>query len=123
HVLAYAGRNVRLERLEGDTRAEVDAATFGTLEIADATGTPVAEAGIPLDSPDTVTIIEAPSATDGVEIAGRLRAALVLVALEPVEAPQGAVVLLNHQRRAGQNAVPEDRLLAAPTVGRLIEAS
>lgn len=123
HRLAYAGRNVRLERLGGDVNAEDDAATFGALEIANATGSPVAEADLPADSADTVTIIEAPANADGTVMAQRLGARLVLVAIEPIEAPAGAVVILNHQRSAGANAVPEDRLLAAPTVARLIDAS
>lgn len=126
HRLAYAGRNVRLERLEGDSRAEVDAATFGAMEIADASAAPLAEGALPTDASDTVTIIEAPAGADAVALAQRLGARLVLVALEPLEAgqvPAGATVILNHQRSAEANAVPEDRLLAAPTVARLIEAS
>ncbi|MCK9485213.1 MAG: DRTGG domain-containing protein [Dehalococcoidia bacterium] len=126
HRLAYAGRNVRLERLEGDARAEADATTFGMMEIADATAVPVAEAAVPADAPDTVTIIEAPEGASDAEagaLAQRLGARLVLVALEPVDAPAEATVILNHQRKPGPNAVAEDRLLAAPTVARLIEAS
>ncbi len=123
HRLAYAGHNVRLERLHGDVNAPADAATFDSLEIADATGAPVSEAEVPADAPGMVTIIEAPANSDGAAIAQRLSARLVVVALEPITAPDGSTVVLNHQRSAATNAVPEDRLLAAPTVARLIEAS
>ncbi len=122
HRLAYAGRNVRLERIEGDDRAARDSMTFAGLEVADASGAPIAEASLTPDTSDTVTIIEAP-AGDAAALAQRLGARLVLVSLERIDAPSGATVVLNHQRSAGLLAVPEDRLLAAPTVERIIEAS
>lgn len=119
--LALAGRAVRFVRLAGDARAEGDARTFATFEIADAAGVPMAEADLPADD-GTVTIIEAPAGADAAGLARRLGARLVLVGEQPVE-QDGAVVLLNHQRYPGPNALPEDRLLAAPTVGQLIAAS
>jgi len=123
HRLAYAGRAVRLERLAGDARAEADAQTFSLLEFAAATGRPLDEAGLPADT-SAVTVIEAPAGADAAAIAQRLGARLVLVATQAASAaPAGATVILNRQRTAGALALAEDRLLAAPTVGRLIEAS
>lgn len=123
HRLAMSGRAVRLERLEGDAHADLNARMFANLGIADASGAPLAESALPADSADAVTIIEAPAGADGAAIAGRINASLVLVSMVPATAPAGAVVILNHQRTAGPNALAEDRLLAAPTVARLIEAS
>lgn len=122
HRLAYAGRAVRLERLAGDARAEADAQTFSLLEFAHATGRPLDEAGMPADT-TAVTVIEAPAGADAAAIAQRLGARLVLVSTQTSTAPAGATVILNRQRTAGPLALAEDRLLAAPTVGRLIEAS
>lgn len=121
HSLAHAGRSVRLERLAGDARAEADARTFGLIEFANATGRPLEESALPADT-TAVTVIEAPAGADAGALAQRIGARLVLVATAPVEAA-GATVILNHQSRAGALALPEDRLLAAPTVARLIEAS
>lgn len=122
HRLALGGRAVRFVRLAGDARAEDDARTFATFEIADATGVPVAEADIPADD-QSVTIIEAPAGADGAALAQRLGATLVLVSEDATVVQDGATVIANHQRYAGPNAIAEDRLLAAPTVARLIEAS
>lgn len=126
HVLAYAGRAVRIERLAGDPRADSDARAFGKLEVADSSGVPVEESALPADVPGTVTIIEAPARADGAALAARLGARAVLVTTEagnPGASSDGATVIANHQRRTGLNAIGEDRLLAAPTVARLIEAS
>jgi len=122
HRLAYAGRAVRLERLAGDARAAADAQTFSLLEFASATGRALDEAGMPADT-TAVTVIEAPAGADAAAIAQRLGARLVLVSTQASTAPAGATVILNRQRTAGPLALAEDRLLAAPTVGRLIEAS
>ncbi|MEX1023084.1 MAG: DRTGG domain-containing protein [Dehalococcoidia bacterium] len=123
HVLAYAGRSVRLERLGGDARAEADARTFASLEVAEASGVAATEAGLPADTPDAVTVIEAPAGAYGAALAQRLGARLVLVTLDAGLDADGATMIANHQRKAGPRAIAEDRLLAAPTVGRLIEAS
>jgi len=122
HRLAIGGRPVRFVRLAGDARAEADARTYATFEIADASGVPVAEGDIPADD-QTVTIIEAPAGTDGGALAQRLGAKLVVVTSDGTFAQDGATVIANHQRYAGPNAIVEDRLLAAPTVAQLIEAS
>lgn len=123
HRLAVAGRSVRLERLEGDAHAGVNARMFAGLGIAGASGVPASEAGLPADTQSVVTIIEAPAGADGAAVAKRLNARLILVSLHEVAVSAGATLILNHQRRAGPNALAEDRLLAAPTVARLIEAS
>lgn len=123
--LALSGRAVRFVRLAGDARAEEDARTFATFEIADAAGVPVAEADLPADD-GSVTIIEAPANADGAGLAQRLSAKLVLVTEDgtgQADGASGATVIANHQRYPAANAVVEDRLLAAPTVARLIEAS
>jgi BioD-like phosphotransacetylase family protein len=123
HRLAMSGRAVRLERLEGDAHADLNARMFSSLGIADASGVALAESALPADSAEAVTIIEAPAGADGAAISSRINARLVLVSMVPVTAPAGALVILNHQRTAGPAALAEDRLLAAPTVARLIEAS
>ncbi|MDA0271416.1 MAG: DRTGG domain-containing protein [Chloroflexi bacterium] len=123
HRLAYAGRSVRLERLAGDARAEADARTFGLIEFVDASGQPVAESAVAADTAATVTIIEAPAGGDAAALAQRLSARLVLVGPAAPQAGAGATVILNHQVKAGALALAEDRLLAAPTVATLIEAS
>ena len=147
HRLAYAGRDVRLERLAGDAAAAADAAVFASVEFADARGTPI-EVDALAAGPAHV-VAEAPAGVDAAELAGRLRARLVLVTgpgesapakaapvlvpsrehpgapggLSELDPPARATVIVNHARRAGPLQLPEDRLLAAPTVGRLIEAS
>ncbi|MDO9444211.1 MAG: DRTGG domain-containing protein, partial [Dehalococcoidia bacterium] len=68
-------------------------------------------------------VIEAPAGADAAAIAQRLGARLVLVSTQAAAVPGGATVILNRQRTPGALALAEDRLLAAPTVGRLIEAS
>ena len=122
HLLALGGHGVRFVRLAGDSRAEEDARNLASFEIADAAGVPVAEADLPADD-NLVTIIEAPANADGAALAQRLGAKLVLVSDDAGLEVDGATVIANHQRYAGPNAIAEDRLLAAPTVGRLIEAS
>lgn len=122
HRLALGGRAVRFVRLDGDARAAADAQTYATFEIAETAGAPVAEAALPADDA-TITIIEAPAGADGAALATRLGARLVLVSEDATTTADGATVVANHQRYAGPNAIVEDRLLAAPTVARLIEAS
>ena len=121
HRVAYAGHRVRLERLEGDDRAASDAHAFGLLEFATASGTPIAE-GAATDSGD-VTIIEVPAGADAAALASKLKARLVLVGPEDTAVPSGATLIVNHARKPGAGRIVEDRLLAAPTVGALIEAS
>jgi BioD-like phosphotransacetylase family protein len=120
HRLAYAGHNVRIERLAGDARAADDAAAFAALEFAGSTGAP-------LDAPpadaDGVTILEAPIGADAAALAARFGARLVLVGPAGTEAPQGTVLIVNHASSTGLHALGEDRLLAAPTVRQLISAS
>lgn len=120
HRAAHAGHAVQLARLEGDTRAASDAHAFGLLEFALSSGAPIAESAVPKDG---VAIIEAPAGADAAALAGRLGARLVLVGLAGSEVPSGATFIENHARKAGAGRIPEDRLLAAPTVGALIEAS
>ncbi|MFA7249578.1 MAG: DRTGG domain-containing protein [Dehalococcoidia bacterium] len=121
HRAAYAGRRVRLERLAGDARAAADAAVFAGLEFADSTGAPVDAA--PAEDPAGVTILEAPAGADASTLAARLGARLVVVGAPGTAVPVGATLVANHAPRTGAGALGEDRLLAAPTVGRLIEAS
>ncbi len=136
HRLAYSGRAVRVERLAGDARAEGDAALYATLDFAESGGAPLsAEASLgATPSGDAVLIVEAAPGVDLAALAGRLGARSLLVAPEGAEAvpPAGGELLRTRARSAsagGADAgdvelrLPEDRLLAAPTVGRLIEAS
>lgn len=122
HRLAYAGHSVRLERLAGDERAESDAAVFATLEFADASGEPVLAAAL-TPGGDGVTLVEAPAGADAAAVASGLDALLLLVGAPGSEVAGGAMLIANRARRAGPRQIPEDRLLAAPTAGRLIEAS
>ena len=147
HRFAYAGHEVRLERIGGDGHAEHDAATFAGLEFASGLGSPV--------TPDAlrggagVTIVEAPAAAniDPAALAATLDARLVLVTSHHVGAPATAAEVIVHSERAGAHPpasgqppayatmignrasraghlqLAEDRLLAAPTVGELIAAS
>ncbi len=121
HRLAHAGHSVRLERLSGDDGAAADAATFGLVEIAESSGEPVEASALP--SGDGVTVVEAPPGADASALAGQLGAKLVLVGRSGTDGAGGATVIENHARSAGPLRLPEDRVLAAPTVGRLIEAS
>ena len=123
HRLAASGRTVRLERLAGDARAEADATAFAALEFARAGGTPL-DASALSAAGDEVVIAEAPAGADGAALAAELGARLVTVAREgDAGATNGAVALATHARAASPLALPEDRLLAAPTVGTLIAAS
>lgn len=123
--LARAGRPCRLERLSGDVRAEADAAVFATLEFATSSGAPVEREA--LHAGDEVVVVEAPSGRDGAALAGALGARLVTVTRgSGGEAPptaSGSLPLVTHTRAGGALALPEDRLLAAPTVAVLIAAS
>ena len=124
---AQAGRDVRLARLGGDGRAEGDAAAFAALGFASA----IAEGDIAAAPADAAVIAEAPPAADAGALAASLGARLVRVARE--DAPpaagdaggdaNGALRLTTRARAAGPLRLPEDRLLAAPTVGRLAAAS
>ena len=130
--IARAGRSVRLERLGGDERAEGDAELFAALPFAQSGGVPLATGAPDAPAPDEggVLIVEAPPDGSLAGLAGRLGARPVLVAPEGVEAapPDGGELVRTRggAARPGGSApltIPEDRLLAAPTVGRLIEAS
>ncbi len=121
HRLAHAGHSVRLERLTGDDGAAADAATFGLVEVAESSGEPVEASAVP--SGDGVTVVEAAPGTDASALAGQLGAKLVLVGRSDAGSAGGAIVIENHALSAGALRLPEDRVLAAPTVGRLIEAS
>ncbi|MSQ41789.1 MAG: hypothetical protein EXR65_01955 [Dehalococcoidia bacterium] len=131
HRLAYAGRSVRLARLAGDAGAAADARAFAALEFATASGQPVAAASLgagggdsdTTDTTDTTdTIVELPAGTDAPALARQLGATLVTVSRTAAGAG-GAIAILNHAARGGALAIPEDRVLAAPTVGALIAAS
>lgn len=120
HRLAYAGHSVRLERLSGDTSAARDAEAFAQLEFASASGQPLDPGRI--GGGDEVVVV------DGGASAGA-RSAISGARLVHVHLPGGvhsdsaALDIENHAVRAGELAVPEDRLLAAPTVGDLVTAS
>ena len=124
HRLAGAGRSVRLERLAGDARAEADAAAFAALEFARAGGTPVEASALAAEG-DEIVIAEAPAGADGEALAAELGARLVAVSRADGAASEanGRVALATHARMGAPLALPEDRLLAAPTVGTLIEVS
>ena len=124
--LAYAGRSVRIARIEGDERAAPDAAVFASLEFADGADAPVASGAVTATD-DGVTIAEAPYGADAAALAGRLGARLVTAVRAngngaPV-ATDGALAIATHAREAGPLRLAEDRLLAAPTVAQLIEGS
>ncbi|MSQ36227.1 MAG: hypothetical protein EXR63_03685 [Dehalococcoidia bacterium] len=122
HRLAYAGHTVRLVRLAGDERAGGDAHAFARLDFAAAADGPLAPDALP-DS-DEVLVIEAPPGADAAALATGIGAKLVAVTGARDALPVGAtLVIANRARRAGALAIPEDRTLAAPSVGRLIAAS
>lgn len=127
HRLAHAGHSVRLERLSGDDGAAADAATFGLVEVAESSGEPVEASALDSsDGGDGVTVVEAPPGADASALAGQLGAKLVLVGRSGTDGAGtagGTTVIENHALSAGPLRLPEDRVLAAPTVGRLIEAS
>lgn len=120
HRLAYAGHSVRIERVGGDDRATADAALFATLDFASSSGEP-----LPSDAPlsgDGVTVVEAATGADVAAIAQRANGRALTVASRATT-PASVTVIANHAAEVGLLALPEDRLLAAVTVGRLIEAS
>ena len=125
HRAAYAGQRVRLERLAGDARAGDDALVFATVEFVESGGTPIDAP--PVDTAGTLTILEAPVGADAPALAARLGARLVVVgpagALMSAGPAGGAVLIVNRAMTTGPRQIGEDRLLAAPTVRRLIEAS
>ena len=120
HRLAYAGHEVRLERLAGDDRAASDAAVFATLDFCSASGAPVDASAVP---DGAVVVIEAPAGSDAAALASRLGAKLVAVD-GGAGAPSGAALtIVNRARKGGARTLPEDRLLAAPTVGQIAETA
>jgi BioD-like phosphotransacetylase family protein len=112
---------VRLERLAGDDRATADATLFATLDFATGSGEPLAADATP--SGDGVTVVEAAAGSDVAAIAQRLGGRALIVGTDAASAAAGVSAFTNHADEAGPLALPEDRLLAAVTVGRLIEAS
>ena len=119
HRIAYSGRAVRIARLGDDPRAAGDAATFGMLDFAEA----VDGADIAAGSA-AVTVVEAPAGADAGALAAQQGARLVTVGREGSDAPGGGVLhLTTHADDAGPLRIPEDRTLAAPMVGELVEAS
>ncbi|MDA1062070.1 MAG: DRTGG domain-containing protein, partial [Chloroflexi bacterium] len=78
---------------------------------------------------------EAPAGVDGAALASQFRARLVTVVraaaggvneangANGANGTNGGVQITTHTREAGPLRLPEDRVLAAPTVSRLIEAS
>jgi len=121
HRLAYAGQTVQVERLGSDPRAAADASTFGALEFASSSGAPVVTA--PAAPAGGVLILEAPAGIDPSTLALPAGAHLVVVGREVSGAPAGAIVVTNHGSWTTALELGEDHLLAAPTVGALIEAS
>lgn len=121
HRLAYAGHRVRIERLSGDERAAQDAETFSLLEFATSSGAPVDAAAV--TGGNEITILEAPVEADAPALARQLHASLVVVGTAGEPAPDEGLAIATHARQAAPLAVPEDRLLAAPHVGAIIEAS
>ena len=123
--LARAGRPCRLERLAGDERAEADAAVFASLEFATSSGAPIGREA--LNAGDEVVVAESPQGADGAALAAELGAKLVTVTRgsggDAPSAANGRLLLVTHARAGGPLALPEDRLLAAPTVAALIAAS
>ena len=127
--LARSGRPVRLERLAGDGRAGADADLFASLDFAEGGGRPLDAGALDgrLPAEGAVLIVEAPAGAAASGVAARLGARSLLVAPEGSEAqaPAGGALVRTRSSGAvpGALRLPEDRLLAAPTVGRLIEAS
>ena len=118
--LADGARAVRVERLAGDDRAAGDAALFAALEFADSSGVPLEPTAVEGD----LVIVEAPAGADVAALASQLGARLVAVTRPGQEPPEGtAFQILNHALRPVSRALTEDRVLAAPTVGMLAEAS
>lgn len=119
HRIAHSGRTVRIARVGGDGRAAADAATFGMLDFAEAVdGADVAARD------DATTIVEVPVGADAGALAAGQGARLVTVAPEGSDAPErSALHLTTHATGGGPLRIPEDRTLAAPLVGQLIEAS
>ncbi len=148
--LAAGGRTVAVLRLAGDAHAAADATTFATLPLnTGPSGEPVEPAALAEAAAAThVTIVEAPAgdAGDAVKSLAGARAMVVASAISPPEdvaaycrglgsALAGVIVNQAPARRAealkGAFAaaalaplafVPEDRLLAAPTLGQIAEA-
>lgn len=126
HRIAYAGHEVRVERLRDgsdDDRATADAAVFGALEFAASSGVPVEATG-PGDSAGNV-ILEAAAGADAAALAQQLGAKLVLVSASGSGAATdgAALTIETHSRDARAGLLPEDRALAAPRVAELIGAS
>ena len=119
HRIAHSGRAVRIARLGDDERAAADAATFGLLDFAEAVD------GASIASGDaTVTVVEAAAGADASAPAAQHGARLVTVGREGSEAPERSTLhLVTHADGAGPLRIPEDRTLAAPMVGELVEAS
>ena len=120
HRLAYAGHEVRLERLAGDDRAASDADVFATLDFCSASGSPVDAAAVP---DGAVVVIEAPAGADAAALASRLGAKLVTVDGGAGSPSGAALTIVNRARKGGTLTLPEDRLLAAPTVGQIAETA
>ena len=119
HRIAQAGNEVRLARVDGDDRAAADAATFGMLEFAE-----LIEAAAIAAGDDATTVVEAPAGADAAALAAQHNARLVTVGREGADAPDGGVLhVTTHARASGPLSIAEDRVLAAPMVGQLVEAS
>ena len=119
HRIAHSGRTVRVSRLDGDDRAGADSATLGMLDFAEAV-----DAASVAGSDDAVTVVEAPAGADAGALAAQYGAQLVTVARDGSDAPDGSALhLTTHAIGSGPLRIPEDRMLAAPMVGQLVEAS
>lgn len=129
HRFSSLGRNVSVERLEGDDRALGDASVFASLEFAISSGRPISAEELAAAEHDEhmITIVESPMGSDAPAVAKFINSTLILVRSthEHVvsNSSNDVPVIVNRSEQSGPNHIPEDRLLAAPTVERLIEAS
>jgi BioD-like phosphotransacetylase family protein len=133
--MVLAGRAVMLARLAGDDGADGDAATFATLEGVTSPGRPLTPADLAVAVTSADVIVEAPagavrataeqlgatgvvvgSSTSGEVDAGPRAVGTILNAVRPADAAavrsrQGVIAVL-----------PEDRVLAAPSVDDIARA-
>lgn len=135
--MARAGRAVSLVRIAGDDGASVDAETFAQLEGIVSPGKPLAADDLTSVTAVADVVAEAPAGAVG-DLAGKLGARVIHVAgsaSTPIDAPEVVGTIVTRVRAADVRAIlsrpgviavlPEDRVLAAPSVddiARAIEA-
>jgi BioD-like phosphotransacetylase family protein len=133
HRMTAAGGAVTLVRLQGDDGADRDAAIFAGLHGLTSPGKPLAVSDLTAVGSVADVVVEAPAGPVG-ELASTLSATVLSVAL-PASAPgdvagAGTIVTRVHaadiraiSSREGVLAVlPEDRILAAPSVDDIARA-